>query len=434
MLYPRFLEFSLQNGLFVRGETVLLAVSGGPDSICMADLFHRAAAEWDLRLTLAYVHHHLRPEADDEEMFVRSLAEAWGLPFHALSVHPQRTDSLEAQARQARLSALETLARREGCSKAALGHNRDDQAETVLMRLLKGTSLRGLAGIKPMREGFWIHPLLPFARDEIIAYLKSRGIEWMEDASNHDPRFLRSRFRHQILPLLRREVNPAADEAIVRTARLLLQDETYMTDQARAALERLSMRTIPFLSLSRPGFCDLHPALQQRVIASLFQNAGFRWETRHVDQLLKYAHKAFNGRIQAFGKDLTSVLTCDTIYLCPHGPLRQKVSFSLPGEVDIPEAGMRLTARWREGVPEDHEFSLGSHPPESVTVQSASSLGKGAARAMKRLGIPSGLRAFLPILAAEDGILWVPGYSAPTGPGHNPAGTNMIVRWNHDVR
>jgi len=433
MLFPRFLEFSLQNGLFVRGEAVLLAVSGGPDSICMADLFHRAAAEWDLRLALAYVHHHLRPEADDEERFVRGLAGAWGLPFHALSVHPRTSDSLEAQARQVRLDSLETLARREGYSKTALGHNRGDQAETVLMRLLKGTALRGLAGIKPMRDGFWIHPLLPFAREEITAYLKGRSLEWMEDASNRDPRFLRSRLRHRILPLLRREVNPAADEAIVRTARLLLQDEAFLVDQARAALERLSLRTFPFISLSRPGFCDLHPALQHRVIASLFQDMGFRWETGHVERVLKYAHEAFNGRIQAFGKDLTCVLTCDTIYMCPHGPLRRKVDFHLPGEVDFPEAGFRLTAGWREGVPEDREVSLGSHPPEAVTVRSASSLGKGAAGAMKRLGIPSGLRAFLPILEKEGKILWAPGYSAPTGPDHDPAGMNLIVRWSHDA-
>ena len=434
MLYPRFLEYSLQNGLFARGEAVLLAVSGGPDSICMTDLFLRATGELHLRLGVAHVHHHLRSEADEEEDFVRRRAGVWKLPFHALSVHPGAKDSPEAEARRARMEALENLARLKHFSKVALGHNRDDQAETVLMRLLKGSALRGLAGIKPLREGFWIHPLLPFSREEILEYLRLRHLDWKEDASNRDPAFLRNRLRHLVLPLIRKEVNPAADEAIVRTAGNLLLDEDLLTEKARAARTEVLQREFPFLTLSRPAFQGLHPALRHRLAAALFQELGFRWEARHVERLLEYAGKPFNGRIQAFNKGLTCVLTCDTICLCPHGPLRQKVDFCLPGEVEIPGGGFRFSAYWRKGPPGERETSLGPHPPETAIIRPAASLGREALKILKRLGIPAGLKPFLPVLEREGEILWIPGYFTPPGPGHDPAAANMIVRWNHDDR
>src|SRR5262245_34206136 len=204
--------------LLRRGDRVVVAVSGGPDSMA---LLH---ALWELRdrlgvtIEVAAVDHGLRADARREIDLVRERATALGLPFSAVDVdvagarRGRRGVSLQDAAREVRLRALAALAGARGANRVALGHQADDQAETVLYRIVRGTGIAGLAGI-PYRRDIFIRPLLDVTRAQILRYLRRRSIPFVEDPSNADPRFARARIRNQIIPALAQE-NPRIAEAL----------------------------------------------------------------------------------------------------------------------------------------------------------------------------------------------------------------------------
>jgi tRNA(Ile)-lysidine synthase len=202
------------------GDLVLVAVSGGPDSMALLHVLWEASARLGVRLEVATVDHGLRAEARAEGDLVRARAEALELPWHSLRVDVGAArrphGGLQEAARRARHEALAALAARRGAASVALGHQADDQAETVLFRVVRGTGLRGLAGI-PYRRAPFIRPLLDVTRAEIARYLRRRSIPFVEDPSNADARFARARVRHELLPRLARE-NPRVREALVGLA------------------------------------------------------------------------------------------------------------------------------------------------------------------------------------------------------------------------
>ncbi|HEY5088338.1 MAG TPA: tRNA lysidine(34) synthetase TilS [Polyangia bacterium] len=206
--------------LFRPGDRVMVAVSGGPDSMALLHALWEARARLGITLEVVGVDHGLRPEAARELDLVGARAEALDLPFVRLEVDvasERRSGvSLQDAARRARLGALATLAAARGARRVALGHQADDQAETVLFRILRGTGLPGLSGIPYQRDPF-VRPLLDLRRAEILRYLQRRSIPFVEDPSNADLRYARARIRHRILPLLAEE-NPRVSEALVALA------------------------------------------------------------------------------------------------------------------------------------------------------------------------------------------------------------------------
>jgi len=208
--------------LFPPGTSLLLAVSGGADSMALLQALAELQTRWSLHLEVATVDHGLRPGSGDDAAFVVREAAARGLPAHRLNLELSRETraphvSLMTLARERRREALRACAHRRGLSLVALAHQADDQVETILFRLLRGTGLRGLAGMRSAHEGF-VRPLLGVRRPEILRFLADRGVPFVEDPSNADARFSRSRIRHTLLPLLRRE-NPRLDEALLALGR-----------------------------------------------------------------------------------------------------------------------------------------------------------------------------------------------------------------------
>jgi tRNA(Ile)-lysidine synthase len=209
------------HGLLDPGDRVLVAVSGGPDSMALLHTLWELGGRLGITLEAVTVDHGLRPEARTEADLVRDRAAALEVPWHLARVDvaaARRRDggSLQEAARAARLAALAELAARLGARRIALGHQADDQAETVLFRIVRGTGLRGLRGIPDVRGPF-VRPLLDVSRAEILRYLGRRSIPFASDPSNDDPRFARARVRHRLLPLLRQE-NPRVGEALVGLA------------------------------------------------------------------------------------------------------------------------------------------------------------------------------------------------------------------------
>jgi tRNA(Ile)-lysidine synthase len=202
------------------GDRVLVAVSGGPDSMALLHALWELRERLGLTLEVVTVDHGLRAEARAEGELVRDRAAALELPWHGVRVDVaaarQGRASLQDGARRARLAALAALATSLGAQRVALGHQADDQAETILFRVVRGTGLAGLTGIPPCRGPF-IRPLLDVSRAQVLAYLRQRSIPFVEDPSNADARYTRARLRHRVMPLLAQE-NPRIREALLSLA------------------------------------------------------------------------------------------------------------------------------------------------------------------------------------------------------------------------
>ena len=210
-----------EHGLLDKGDHVLVAVSGGPDSTALLYALAKLAPRLGITLGAACIDHGLRPESADEAKDVRRRCHQLGIGCEVVVVDLGKARrphvSLQEAARDARLAALTTSARSLRCTKIALGHTADDQAETVIFRILRGTGIAGLAGI-PYQRGSFIRPLLDVRRAELLAYLARRKIDFIRDPSNANRRYARSRIRHDVLPLLARE-NPRVVEALLALAR-----------------------------------------------------------------------------------------------------------------------------------------------------------------------------------------------------------------------
>jgi tRNA(Ile)-lysidine synthase len=215
----RVLKTISRHNMLPPGARVIVAVSGGADSVCLLHVLKELAPA--CLSGIAHFNHKWRAEASDEdERFVAALASQFDLPFYRAEAKPV-PGNLEQNARRARLAFFATLD-----STVALGHTRDDQAETVLFRFLRGSGLAGLAGIAPAANGI-IRPLLDVTRVEVEEFLRSRNIAWRDDSTNLDPRFARNRIRRQLLPQLARDWNPKIAETLARLADLAQEEEKY---------------------------------------------------------------------------------------------------------------------------------------------------------------------------------------------------------------
>ncbi|MDD5658372.1 MAG: tRNA lysidine(34) synthetase TilS [Elusimicrobia bacterium] len=227
-IWSKLVAFDKAERLLARSDRVLAAVSGGLDSVCLAHYLRELSRRKGFKLFFLHVHHGLRGRAADRDAaFVLRLARNWGLPARSVKVPVRalaeaRSRGLEDAGRKLRYEALAAEARRLRCNKAATGHHLDDQAETVLLHLLRGKRLGALAGIAPRRPlgraAALIRPLLPLTRAELKIYADVHGLSWREDATNSDPRFTRNWLRIKVIPLLE-QGNPRVRERLAGIAR-----------------------------------------------------------------------------------------------------------------------------------------------------------------------------------------------------------------------
>ncbi len=232
--------------MFAAGDHVVVAVSGGADSIALLHALYEIKDELELRLTVAHLNHGLRGEAAQRESdFVQKIAHTLAVPC-ICELRDVRADKhttgecLQEAARTVRYCFFTDVLERCHAQKLALGHTMDDQAETVLIRLLRGASTRGLGGIPPVRSGTIVRPLINVRRSSIEHFLQERGIAFVPDTSADEPQYLRNKIRHELLPLLTRQYNPRVVEALCTTAALARDDEELLQEAAaRVADEAL---------------------------------------------------------------------------------------------------------------------------------------------------------------------------------------------------
>ena len=227
-----------RDDLLPRSSRIGVAVSGGADSVCLLHVLRELAPERDLRLTVLHVNHQLRgAESDADAQFVAELAIGFDLPFLVHLAPIPSGENLEQAARDLRLDFFRSSIRDLSLACVATAHTRDDQAETVLFRFLRGSGAAGLAGIRPATSDGLIRPLLDISRNEVEAFLLERHIPWRTDSTNPTRDFARNRIRHDLLPQLERDWNPAIRDTLVRTADWARAEEEYWeTETTRAAL------------------------------------------------------------------------------------------------------------------------------------------------------------------------------------------------------
>ncbi|MFC1805302.1 tRNA lysidine(34) synthetase TilS [Candidatus Omnitrophota bacterium] len=274
--------------LFKRGEKVVVGVSGGPDSTSLLFVLHGLKSNLGLKLHVAHLNHMLRKNSAGDEKFVARLAARLKLPVTCAKVNIKpiaKKGSLEEIARNARLAFLFKVARDIKTDKIALGHNLDDRAETVLMRILRGSGLYGLSGIIPSRDicGYKIvRPLLEVSRREVEGYLKKRKIRARFDESNLDDAFLRNRIRNRLLPLLERDYNRNIRSVLATTSETAGYDYAYLTRAAgrllNGAVNKLSLKMIS----------GAHPAMRRLLLRMMIARTKGnlrRIEYRHIQEL-----------------------------------------------------------------------------------------------------------------------------------------------------
>ena len=266
-----------QHNMIEPDETVLVAVSGGADSLALLYGLHALRTQLNCQFHVAHLNHCLRPDADTDADFVQQHASLLDLPCTVRCAEVPRLVkewklSVEAAGRKARYQFYETVCTEVGATKMALGHHHDDTAETVLMNLIRGSGATGLKGIAPVRDLKIIRPLVGFTRQQIEAFLASIGVTPRHDSTNTDRRYLRNRIRHELIPLLENNYNPNIRTGLSRTADVLGAESEYLNTIALAAFEACRIpdtdkTTGPNnIVLNRTKFREYHVALQRRVL------------------------------------------------------------------------------------------------------------------------------------------------------------------------
>lgn len=256
-----------ENHMVQPGDKLILGVSGGADSVCLLFLLLEYRKRTDFEMTVVHVNHGLRGvEAQEDACYVEKLCREWEIPFYPVqgdvrSIAAEEKCSCEDAGRRLRYRVFQKAATELGGAKIAVAHNSNDRAETMLLHLFRGSGLKGLCGMEPVRENI-IRPLLCLEREEIEAYLREKGISWCTDSTNGENAYTRNRIRHHILPYAEQEISERTVSHMCRTAELLSETEEYLRQQAEDA----GRRCIDGNRIDVVSFGALHPVLQKKIL------------------------------------------------------------------------------------------------------------------------------------------------------------------------
>ena len=388
--------FLKEQALLSPGDRVIAAVSGGADSVAMLFALYLLRDELGIALEAAHFNHHLRgAESDRDEAFVTDFCGRYGIPLHLGSgrIVPGKK-GLEAAARDARYAFLRSLP-----GKVATAHTADDNAETVLMRLIRGTGLKGLGAIAPV-SGNVIRPMLTVTRDDVEAFLEEYALPHVEDSSNETDDFLRNRIRHSILPLMRAE-NPRIGENLSAMALLLREDES--------CLQSMLPEQTPDVSQLKA----MEPALRRRALERFLKAQGVREpEQIHILQAEQLLYHWSPSAAMQFPGGVTIGRQYDRLVRLECAPELPETRLSVPGETCI--GGKHFVSEYTTDL-EERPDSVLVCPVGALTVRSRRSGDTmrlpGGTRSLKKMyidrKIPASQRAAVPVLADDRGVLAV---------------------------
>lgn len=396
----KLLNFCREQKLISQGDKVVCAVSGGADSMALLWAMYLLRDKLGITLECAHFNHQLRDEESERDAaFVREFCSAYHIPFHyGTEKVTVGEKGLEAAARDARYCFLRSLS-----GKIATAHTADDNAETVLLHLVRGTGLKGLGGILPV-NGNVIRPMLTVTREDVLSFLKEYSVSYVEDSSNGEDAFLRNRIRHHVMPLLKKE-NPKLSQNLSRTALRLRMDEDYLQRQAVASAEVSKLLV-------------MHPSIRARAIGVFLDKSGVKEPTAQqieAVEALIYSERPSasvqlpGGVIIGRSYDKLQVVTGDT------APL--DVVLTCPGSVNF--GNYRITATPTEKTV-NTRCCFTVSPVGKITIRSRRESDKISfafgTKSLKKLfidqKIPARERPFIPVIADDIGVLGVCGFGA----------------------
>ena len=421
------------------GATVVLAVSGGPDSVGMAHLVR--AARGDLRAVVVHIRHGLRDDAADAEIAVQH-ATALSVPSEVVSVSVRVAagDGPEDAARRARWAALSEAAQRHGASVVATGHTADDQAETVLLNIARGTGLAGLAGMRAVRaltgDVTVVRPVLGLRREVVRAVAMGSGLPVASDPTNTDPAQRRARARHDVLPRLAELTGGATDpvQSLTRLAAHARRDDDALEALATEALGRAAQRWGGVHAVDVGALDREHEAVRTRMVRRLLAQAtaGYRASEATVRRVLALA----DGQVAKLEGGLVASRGGGRIAVAAGTPTASE--HVLTGDVvELPEIGMRLRRGDEGAAGALHPWAAAGAPaavpvaPDEPLVVRARRDGdriatatgtRSVAHAMAAAHIPRLARSLLPVVEDGAGVLWIPGVAVR----HGAAGTRSL--------
>lgn len=393
----RLLKFAREQNLMAPGDTVICAVSGGADSVAMLFALYLLREKMGITLEAAHFNHNLRGEESlRDETFVRELCARYEIPLHVASgeIRPGKK-GLEAAARDARYAFLESLP-----GKIATAHTADDNAETILMHLVRGTGLKGLGGIAPQR-GKLIRPMLGITRREVEDFLAEWHLPHVEDSTNETDAFLRNRLRHHVMPLLAAE-NPRIAENLSQMALRLREDEACLTRQSyyETLPEVETLRTLP-------------SAVRSRMLERFLKENGVREpEDVHIAQAEALVFSDSPSASAAFPGGVTLSRQYGHLTANPTGEAFTPVTLTCPGSMEA--AGIRITCE-PAGELAQSENLLTVCPSGKISIRPRQTGDKirlsGGSKSLKKLfidrKIPAAVRERIPVVCDETGILGV---------------------------
>ena len=395
-------SFLKQYKMVTPGDSVICAVSGGADSVAMLLAFHLLAEKLQISLSAVHFNHHLRgEESDRDEAFVKSLCKQYSIPLHI--GHGEVVSGkkgLEAAARDARYDYFRTLP-----GKIATAHTADDNAETMLMHLIRGTGLKGLGGIAPV-NGVFIRPMLCITRQEVISFLDDYHTDYITDSSNETDAFLRNRIRRHVMPLLKQE-NPRLALNMSNAALRLREDEKLLSTLS----DRQDLSDVLALK-EQPA------AIRRRMLAAFLEECGVKEpEAEHIALAESLVFSDKPSARANFPGNIVLVRNYNRLEKCDDMKTLEPVVLPCPGAVELPHVNLRIICSdARTLFYSDKVFTV--VPKGKIIVRGRMSGDKmrtpGGTKSLKKLfidnKIPALLRQCVPVISDDDGVLGVYGF------------------------
>jgi tRNA(Ile)-lysidine synthase len=359
MLLSKIRETITKHHLLSPGDRVVVAVSGGADSVCLLRALLSLAPEYGLTLHVAHLDHQFRGrESAAEAMFVEGLAKGLGI---AATVErrdvpaycSERGLSAQVGGREVRYRFLQQVAGSVNADRIAFGHTANDQAETLLMRLIRGAGMAGLSAIPPVRENI-IRPLIDVTRQEVLAYLQDIGQDFVTDPSNLKPVYTRNRIRQEAIPALER-FNPRIVEALATAAEILRDEDAAMEDSLAGIMARMVRRDGEAVRIVRRSFNGLLPALRRRILRKALALSGGEetpgLSSIRTDEALSFMAEAQTGRSMELPGGLSLAREYDS-FILRHRERHEEftVRLAVPGRTDVPGPGLEVEVQVCEAL------------------------------------------------------------------------------------
>jgi tRNA(Ile)-lysidine synthase len=435
------LAYIRKHELLKAGDRVAVAVSGGADSVALLCLLAELRNELGIVTASVHFNHKLRGvDSDQDEQFVGELAQRLGLTSLSesgdVAAHAKETHlSVETAARNLRYQYFQRLLRENQFNRIATAHTLDDQAETLLLKLVRGAGTRGLAGIYPklsVNAGTSIiRPLLNTRRKDIEAYLASIQQSWREDKSNRDLRHSRNRVRHGILPRLERNLNPAVYEALAETADIARAEEDYWSRKVEDILPTIWQKQISGGVLNLKSLADFPLAVQRRVIRGAAESLGVKLEFRQVEEILQTASSSLTGKSMLLPNQWKVSPKKGELHFELQGvnaePADYEYRLPTPGSIDVPELGSRFESKLIgrnavQGYNPDHLFDPELLAKE-LTVRNwrpGDRFWPAHSKALRKIKellqdrkVTGPERKLWPVVLSGDEIVWLRGFPRP---------------------